>query len=278
MGLFDIFRKKQTPPTPTSAPTPPAPAVPAAAPVHQHQSLDTLLQRASTEVSVRAEFYKRLLSDELVVIVGGPDKPGGRVTLQKNEKVQLVTFPDGKIPLFTSTDRIFDKGIVKQEVPFLQMKGRDLFEMTRGAGFILNAYSDYGKELVPEEIAAMLNGSIGQSESKEIVYDKPTPVLLGQPSVQPTAIVNALRPLFESMPNIKAAYYAWMHNPESGEPAHYVFGIEGEGDMNQVMSIAGPAAQDATNNSQIIDFVVIQSGDTISDYLMQETRPFYVRR
>ncbi len=49
------------------------------------------------------------------------------------------------MPIFTTTDRIFDKGIVKEQVRFLQMKASNLFEIAKGTTFILNPYSDLAK-------------------------------------------------------------------------------------------------------------------------------------
>jgi hypothetical protein len=59
MGLFDIFKKKNRQPGFTNL------------------SLEDLLQKAATKPEYRPEFYKRLLSDKLVVITsdnGQPDR------------------------------------------------------------------------------------------------------------------------------------------------------------------------------------------------------------
>ncbi len=39
-----------------------------------------------------------------------------------------------------------NKDIVKEEVEYMQMKGKNLFDFAKGATFLLNPYSDYGKE------------------------------------------------------------------------------------------------------------------------------------
>ena len=139
MGLFDIFKKK---PNNTD----------------EENILETTLRKAATDPVFRAEFYKRLLSEKLVVLT---DKtlPEGHQIVRENTEVNIATLADGKIPVFTSTRRIFDKGIIKEEVPFLELKGEDLFNLATGATFILNPYSDYGKELLPNEIANIINGT-----------------------------------------------------------------------------------------------------------------------
>lgn len=140
MGLFDIFKKK---------------------PDHQTSNgltLDALVQKAATEPAYRAEFYKRLLSDELVVLTKKSGLPDGNQILKQDTQVNIVSYIDGKIPVFTSTEKIFDKGLVKEKVEYIQMKGENLFGLAKGATFILNPYSDYGKELLPDEVERMLSG------------------------------------------------------------------------------------------------------------------------
>ena len=135
MGIFDIFKKKKTEST------------------FPENELEQNLMKASTDASARNEFYTKLLWNELIVLTNGhSDSEEGVKTLEKDTTVQFVTFENGQIPVFTSTNRIFDKGIVKEQVPFMAMKGQDLFGVAKGATFILNPYSDYGKELIPQDI------------------------------------------------------------------------------------------------------------------------------
>lgn len=143
MGILDIFRKKKTDST------------------FPENELEQCLMRAASEVSAQKEFYQKLLWNELFVLTAGHNQSDeGLRTLEKDTTVQFVTFEEGQIPVFTSTNRIFDKGVIKEEVHFMSLKGQDLFGVAIGATFILNPYSDYGKELIPEEIENLLNGTI----------------------------------------------------------------------------------------------------------------------
>lgn len=91
MGLFDFFKKKSN------------------QQALDNITLETLLQKAATELpAYRAEFYKRLLSDELIIITQNSGIQKGSQVLQEDSKVKIVSYPDGKIPVFTSTDRIFE--------------------------------------------------------------------------------------------------------------------------------------------------------------------------
>ncbi|NMM50820.1 SseB family protein [Marinigracilibium pacificum] len=143
MGIFDIFKKKKTEST------------------FPENELEQCLMRAASEISAQKEFYQKLLWNQLFVLTAGHDaSEEGIQTLEKDTTVQFITFEEGQIPVFTSINRIFDKGVIKDEVPYMIIKGQDLFGVAKGATFILNPYSDYGKELIPEEIENLLNGTI----------------------------------------------------------------------------------------------------------------------
>lgn len=143
MGIFDIFKKNNTDST------------------FPENELEQCLIHAATETSAQKEFYQKLLCNKLYVLTAGHDAPEeGAQILEKDTTVQFITFEGGQIPIFTSTNRIFDKGVIKEEVPYMSLKGQDLFSVAQGATFILNPYSDYGKELIPKEIENLLNGTI----------------------------------------------------------------------------------------------------------------------
>ena len=257
MGIFDIFKKK------------------ADQSKKGNLSLEMLLQKAAITPAYREEFYKRLLTDNLVVITQDGGLPGGSTTLEKDTEVNIVSYPDGKIPVFTSTQRIFDKGVVKEQVTFLEMKGENHFGLAVGATFLLNPYSDYGKEILPSEIEHMLNGIPLTHSKKQIKIEKETPVQIGQPVNYPTEIIIALRQLFSDKQNIKAAYMGWIYNPASTDPPHYIFAIDGEGDIENITDEAGYVAKNFLTPEDIIDFIRIDNSVGLSDYFLKQTKPFY---
>lgn len=259
MGLFDIFKKKLDQQT------------------NNGLTLETLVQKAVTEPAYRAEFYKRLLSDDLVVLTEKSGLPEGNRILEQNTKVNIVSYADGKIPVFTSTERIFDKGIVKEQVEYMQMKGENLFGLAKGATFLLNPYSDYGKELLPNEVERMLSGNILTDTAKTITIQKETNVQIGQPAKYPTDIVNSLKVLFANKPNVKAAYLGWIYNPDSGEPPHYIFGLETDGDIHSVTQEAGFTAKQFLSKDEFVDFIKVDNKSGISSYFLKSVEPFYKR-
>lgn len=260
MGIFDIFKKKKPDST------------------FPENELEKSLMKASSDISARNEFYTKLLWNELIVLTNGHNvSEEGRKTLEQDTEVQFVTFESGQIPVFTSTNRIFDKGVIKEQVPFMAMKGQDLFGFTKGATFILNPYSDYGKELIPQEIENLLNGSIFE-KTNQMEIKEDTEVLIGQPSKYPTELVKALSNLFTSEPNVKSAYLGTIKMDKSEKLPHLIIAMDMEGNMSSVSGKAGALAEQMIGKNEIIDFIKIENNNGISDYFINRTKPFYKRK
>ena len=259
MGLFDLFKKKAEPA------------------FDNENRLETVLRKAATEAAYRPEFYRKLLSEKLIVLTAKTTLSDGLQTLEKDTQVNIVSLQDGRIPVFTSTGKIFDKGVIKEKVPFLEMKGEDLFNLAKGASFVLNPYSDYGKELLPDEIESMLNGTVLADNHKKIVVEKETEVLLAQPANYPTGIVNALKTLFAGKPAVKKAYLGWIFDPSSGEPPHYIFALDVDGESQSITNEAGFTAKQFLKQEDIVDFIQIDNNGGLGDYFLKQTKPFYER-
>jgi len=239
---------------------------------------EALLKKAVTDPAYRAEFYRRLLTEEIRVITKQNRGNGGLVKLQEDTTVQIFTFENGSIPVFTSTERIFDKGVIKHQVFFLACAGEDLFNFTKGTTLILNPYSDYGKELLPEEITKILNGSILESNKKELKIKKSTNVLIGQPAKYPTEIVKSLSNFFSNRKDVLKAYVAWIHDPSSDDPPHYIFAIDTSGDWRNISDEAGFIANQILDKNEFVDFIQITNRGGINDYFLNDAQPFYIKQ
>ena len=157
------------------------------------------------------------------------------------------------------------------------MKGQDLFNLAKGATFILNPYSDFGKELLPGEIESLMNGTILTSNHKQLIVQQDMQVQVGQPAVYPTEIVEALNSIFANRPGVRAAYLGWIFNPGSGESAHLIFALDLDGDDQSVINEAGNTAYHLSKPTDMIDFIQISDKGGVSDYFTQQTAPFYMR-
>ncbi len=154
MGLLDIFKKKKTNST------------------FPENELEIALMNGAEDMQARKEFYQKLLWNNLYVLTPEDFIQSGEQTAEEDIKVRLITFDDGVIPVFTSANRISDSNVVKEPINYISLRGQDLFEITEGSTLVLNPYSEYGKELYPEEIEDLMNGSIFDLIDEEQIIDE----------------------------------------------------------------------------------------------------------
>ena len=253
MKLFRFLKKKQT------------------------DNFEALLQKAMKKPAYRKEFLKRLLIEKLVVIAKNDVGVEGFRVVQENTTFQLSSYKDGRIPVFTSSERIFDGGVIKEQVNFLELKGADLLKILKSKTLIINPYSDFSKELLPIEIEGLLDGTIPMDGPQKIELKEDTMVEIGQPLVYPTAVVNALIKLFSEQPNVEAAYVAFIHFPSSAEPPHYIFGLDARGNWDEISNEAGWLIQEVLSTGEIVDIVQLSKPGEIAGFKNYFTTisPFY---
>jgi hypothetical protein len=256
MGLFDRFKKKVRE-------------------TENNVSFETLLEKAADEPAYRAEFYKRLLAEKFVVITKDRELPVGQYEAKEDTPVNISSFGDGRIPVFTSTGRIFDKGVIKQQVAFLELEAEALLKMLPGKTLILNPYSDYGMVLLPNDIEMLLDGTFFSDNIKPVEVKKHSTYKIGQPEKYPTEVARSLIELFSNRPNVYAAYLGWIQYSQTDEPPHYVFAIDSTGDWDSLIQEAGFTSKQILADEEIVDFVKINNNGGISDYFINETTPFY---
>ena len=260
MSFFDFLRSKPRPEQSFS------PGV----------TLAELLAQATQDPAYIPEFYRRLLLEPLVVITAyDPAVTSETISVADGSTaLNVVTWDDGRIPIFTDSSRIFDKGVIHHQVSFAQMKGRALLETLRGATLLLNPYSDHGKTLLPDEVARILAGTILATGQRLTVQQK-TKVLIGKPAVYPTQMTQALARLLSQQPRVKAAYLGWIHDASGSVPPHYIICLDVEGEMQSISKETGFVAQQFLGKDEIIDLV--QAGQSSLTAYFERTTPFYER-
>lgn len=236
--------------------------------------LESALMRAAKEPAARPEFYSLLLSADLFIIgkVEGRSASDTANTIQPGEQIQIARGEiNGKSfhPVFSSLKRLEENN--RDGGDWLSLNGRSLFEMTKGATFVLNPGSDYGKELLADEIAWMLS----PATARQIQIDKPTQVLIGQPAVYPQALVDALKTHFATRPEVSAAYLVQIGYAD--QKPHPLIGVETRGDWKTLSDSIGRIVA-AAAPGQIVDATPIDRAekDGLSPALIR-TQPFYTR-
>jgi len=128
-------------------------------------SLEEAFVQAMHDAAARPRFYWLLLAAQLFVI-GEPDGASASdqtVKLAPGSPLRLAAIRRETrelIPVFTSLPRLQtyfqNTGKLGAITQYVTMSGRALFEMTKGASFLLNPGFEISKELAAAEIAEVL--------------------------------------------------------------------------------------------------------------------------
>jgi hypothetical protein len=240
--------------------------------------LERSLVRAAEEPAYRGEFYREFLEAQVFVIQDGPAPTREEEkALSKGTDVALRTYErEGVtvIPFFTSQERL--RAFIQGEARYLGLKAKALLTLTKGAMLVLNPGSEYGKEFAPEEVAAILDGTIWQQLSGPVVVPKETRVMVGQPARYPTEFVEALCLYFKSVPEVRKAYLA--HYGQADEKAHTLIAIEMDGDWEDVSAGVGKVAGESEIPDPPVDVMQMKGERGLEDYFRDSVKPFYVKK
>jgi hypothetical protein len=253
---------------------------------HAQNELELVLVRASTDPGARPAFYRRLLTAELFFLTPEPPPQEHTRMTHEGESMEIVCWdgPNGAfLPFFSSHERmmqVLGETGAGGEVPnygFVRVTGRDAFTLLAQdpAEAVLNPGLPYAKPFSVDEIRAIANGTLLGGES--ITIEPSAGVVLGQPDVYPTELVDALRALFDRYDAVDAAFLAQIHDPNGGLPPHPIVGIVGVacGDAVQEAGMVASAIAEGP-----VDFVEMDPDEDqgIAGYLRRETAPFYVKQ
>lgn len=242
--------------------------------------LEEVLQLAVHEPAYRPQFYDVLMRAQVYIIGEMADADGGGRELEAGSRIQIqhLEAPDGStvVPFFSSIE-VLEKSVA-DDVPYLQISVRALFEITEGENLHLNPMSNCGKAFSVKEVARLLDGGSGMGgTSQRVALD--TPVTLGQPANYPYKMVDSLTLLFAQHMAIKKAYLALMHDDFSSYEPRLIVGVEAEGDVDATMRLAAEVAAAAVPDGDSVGMYVLGEDDGgISRYLRSETKPFYERK
>jgi len=242
--------------------------------------LEELLVEAATNPAARPDFYRELLRADLFVVT--PDAPDaeGSTQLAAGATLSLVSWqgPSGPYtPIFSSRERVDEVAHhIGREMGFVALQGSALFGMLTQVPqpAVLNPGFAFGKQLVPDEIRRLADGTIFQPHERR-VFEKATQVLLGQPAAYPQELVDALTRLFRGRPSVEAAYVAQIQIPGEDAP-HPIVGLVSS-DAAKDIADAGLVAKELGRPSPV-DFLPLNASSTdgLAQYF-RGTKPFYER-
>lgn len=261
--------------------------IPAAAQPDENE-LERLLRLSVTQAAYRPAFYQALL-EATVWVLGDAGQPtvDSPVEIAHGSELNLLHWEkqDGSsiIPFFSSV-AVLERaaaGEGEDEQGFVALPARILFEMTQGEELFLNPKSEYGKEFYPSEITLLLNTG-GLSAPTELVLDAESQLLIGQPEVYPSAMVDALTTLFSQKKPVRRAFLALIHDKNLDPQPNLLVGIEADGSEAEVDALireAGNVASESLPDDSPVDFCIINEKERgLSHYLVSHTQPFYQRK
>jgi hypothetical protein len=139
-------------------------------------------------------------------------------------RLRLIQFrhPDGfhALPIFTSRAKALRAAGTTARL--VQLSGRELFESTPRATFMLNP-NDRGCVLYPEEIAALLEkGVVARVENVHLEADTPIQIREATP---PAWLIPTLQALYVGLPFVEAAYLLEVAPAERPEQRTFLVAI-----------------------------------------------------
>lgn len=233
--------------------------------------LEAALVRAATDAAARPAFYKALLEAQLLIVPAGQPPALEDGVLKEAATLQLAQIEiQGQqcIPLFTSEARL------PQGTRYLGLASRDLFNITKGAVFVLNPGAQYGKMLLPSEVTQLLDGSLFKP-SETLTVQKETKGLIGQPKDYPHEFVAALKRYFAGEPSVEKAFLAQHFMPGvHTEPALLVSIVAPEREFERIVGEVGIIARETKKPQNVVD---ITRYDQRNDSYFSNQEPIYVR-
>ncbi|MCB2410927.1 enhanced serine sensitivity protein SseB C-terminal domain-containing protein [Hymenobacter lucidus] len=259
----------QMPPMP-QLPIPELPSMPHFEPLNV---LEQLLFNAATMPEFRPGFYQALLNEEVfVVTIPKEGEPTGEVTPVEGMEIQLQVLNDGKIPVFTSKERVFEGETEENSLPFMRLRGLDFFQMTQGADCALNPFSSIGKLLPATEIAELLSSNLAQPAPGNVQ------VMLGPPTEEHTPLIEAVRGFALSKPQVEVAHVAMVHFQDNTSPSRLLLAFYTDDNDPAFLEEMGPVIQGNIKDNDLVDVMVLDktSEEPLNQYFLQ-AEPVYKR-
>ena len=213
-------------------------------------------------------FLKELIDAELsFALVPGEDGQ------ESFEVPELEDRGVGFVPIFTADKRI-QSVFGEEKMTVVRQTFRQIAEQLQGANFVLNPGSDYGREFMAEEVAAMLAGDFETVATEGDDDGPPLPVAVARPAPMPTHLTQPLARMFGAMREVQAAHIAQAVFPDPDGTKRLVIGIAADGDLDFILERAAPLLDRVAKPSDVIDFVPIP-GSPLDGYFERDVSPFY---
>jgi hypothetical protein len=240
--------------------------------------LERLLIEAMSDPDSRPLFYRELVQSTIFAIQrGAPPAERLKPTAETDDLIELQQIEhDGQqyIPIFSSLAQL--QATISGNAAYLELNAFHFMKMTLGTPLFLNPASEYGKEFLPGEVAAILDGSLWQTTEEHSV-EQETQILIGEPANYPDELVNTLAQFFATKQQVRRAWLAHFLNPADELPPHTLIALECDGDYKDILQEASAVIQETEVPDPPVDFLPVTGEGGLEDYFLSEGEPFYQR-
>jgi hypothetical protein len=242
--------------------------------LNKENSLEKIFYLAAKDLSYRPQFYELLLSENLVALGPETARPSGEYEVGREDSVLFSLLSDGRIPIFTSIARIFDRDIVKGEVQYFEMKGRDLLKIIPDRDAIINPFSECSKELTVLEMHQVLNSSKNM-RSEPLPEGEVSGIIL--PANLPNEVTRALTSLYTRRSEVVAAYFGKIkyRNGDILSEGYPFLGVEVECSSDAILHESGEVLREVLPNEPVFD--LMDMSKPLGKQISAKMRPFYQR-
>jgi hypothetical protein len=232
-------------------------------------SFEELMTRSMEDPSAEPAFMSAFLEATVYVHAPVKDRPGN---------LRLVSFPHSQtgvylIPFFSDRGQAEESS--SPSIPIIEMKGRQLFEITPGATLILNPNRRYCL-FYPEEVALLLQGKALPPPMRVTDHEEVARPL--EPMAEPPSwLVEALRELFAGIPSVDRAAIARCVRSDANDSDQLVIvAVVSDADAERVGRAATVALKEACDEAKTeLDLLTISPSD---DHPYIQFPKVYVRR
>lgn len=236
--------------------------------------LEEALAGAISDASRRGAFFDALAAAEVLIPAPGPAPTEDRLmSASPGSEIDLPVMQDeGRriVPAFSSMEQLLR--FVPEGSGYIRIAARDLAKLWREDLWLGLNPRGPGVLLGPADVRRLGGEAVppprGEGEH-----------LLGEPTEEPVALLDAVRAYAERSGTIATAYRAVMVAKEEGARPRVVIGLDlvPGADRDTVFAQVGEAARETGIDGFALVAVALHGPGTVARYLVQNTTPFYRR-
>ncbi len=238
--------------------------------------LGELMRLSADQPALRSIFYERLWAEKLILIPLNQDIPVGTLDSNKHSQLEILKLSDGRTPVFTSEQRIYEGNHINSNVIYIEIKGKDLFPKNTDIQYVLNPFSQFGKNITHEEIEKIEKGEhlYDLSRSSEISPENEIEIII--PEKYPAKLMDDLIILFREMPDVDRAYIVLLKHKNSHRSPNYTIALRTDDKFDEISTEIGIIAEKHLAKDQIIEVMNLTTESHFWNFF-RHRKPFYRR-